>query len=345
MVNRFAHQRRARARHVGRLRRCTGSSTPPIWGAHHRAPALRPVRRAGVRAPPAGRDGVAPVRRPSRTSDRSAIYIGLVVAQGNVVDPIFLGKQLRLSSIVIFLGSLFWFWIWGPVGLFLAVPLLRAIRDRLQAHPAAASGLRFPRGVKAEGPRPSASRGDRLRRERRALQPLEELAGVLVDGDAASASRSRGESRRRGPPPSGCPPAPPLPRRKGCRPPPPHPRVRARACRGRREDVRLRLRLLRVLGCGGRVDQARAAHHAQVVAELGALAGRGEPDQRAGLLQAREEVARCRERLRPGKVLPLVQARCGTRPDRSPNRSSSSSSRKTGRSWSPPFPICARISS
>jgi predicted PurR-regulated permease PerM len=58
----------------------------------------------------------------------AGIYIVLVSIQGNVVDPIFLGKQLRLSSIVIFLGSLFWFWIWGPVGLFLAVPLLSAIR-------------------------------------------------------------------------------------------------------------------------------------------------------------------------------------------------------------------------
>jgi len=58
----------------------------------------------------------------------AAIYIALVAMQGNVVDPIFLGKQLRLSSIVVFLGSLFWFWIWGPVGLFLAVPLLSSIR-------------------------------------------------------------------------------------------------------------------------------------------------------------------------------------------------------------------------
>jgi predicted PurR-regulated permease PerM len=58
----------------------------------------------------------------------AGIYVVLVSVQGNVVDPIFLGKQLRLSSIVIFLGSLFWFWIWGPVGLFLAVPLLSAIR-------------------------------------------------------------------------------------------------------------------------------------------------------------------------------------------------------------------------
>jgi predicted PurR-regulated permease PerM len=45
-----------------------------------------------------------------------------------VVDPIFLGKQLRLSALAVFLGSLVWFLIWGPIGLFLAVPLLSTIR-------------------------------------------------------------------------------------------------------------------------------------------------------------------------------------------------------------------------
>jgi predicted PurR-regulated permease PerM len=58
----------------------------------------------------------------------AGIYLALVSAQGNVVDPIFLGKQLRLSAMAVFLGSLFWFWLWGPIGLFLAVPLLSTIR-------------------------------------------------------------------------------------------------------------------------------------------------------------------------------------------------------------------------
>jgi predicted PurR-regulated permease PerM len=56
------------------------------------------------------------------------IYLALVSVQGNVVDPIFLGKQLRLNALAVFLGSLFWFWIWGPVGLFVAVPVLSTIR-------------------------------------------------------------------------------------------------------------------------------------------------------------------------------------------------------------------------
>ncbi|WP_242396100.1 AI-2E family transporter [Anaeromyxobacter oryzisoli] len=58
----------------------------------------------------------------------AAIYLALVSLQGNVVDPVFLGKQLRLSALAVFLGSLFWFWLWGPLGLFLAVPLLSTAR-------------------------------------------------------------------------------------------------------------------------------------------------------------------------------------------------------------------------
>ncbi len=56
------------------------------------------------------------------------VYLALVSAQGNVVDPIFLGKQLRLNALAVFVGSLFFFWLWGPIGLFVAVPVLSTIR-------------------------------------------------------------------------------------------------------------------------------------------------------------------------------------------------------------------------
>jgi predicted PurR-regulated permease PerM len=58
----------------------------------------------------------------------AGIYLVLVSLQGNVVDPIFLGRQLRLSPLVVFVGSLFFFWLWGPVGLFVAVPVLSTVR-------------------------------------------------------------------------------------------------------------------------------------------------------------------------------------------------------------------------
>jgi len=56
------------------------------------------------------------------------IYLGLVSLQGNVIDPVFLGRQLRLSPLVVFVGSLFFFWLWGPLGLFVAVPVLSTVR-------------------------------------------------------------------------------------------------------------------------------------------------------------------------------------------------------------------------
>ena len=73
----------------------------------------------------------------------AGIYTALVSVQGNVVDPIFLGKQLRLSSTVVFVGSLFWFWVWGPVGLFLAVPLLSTARIACSHLPRFAVAARF----------------------------------------------------------------------------------------------------------------------------------------------------------------------------------------------------------
>jgi predicted PurR-regulated permease PerM len=63
------------------------------------------------------------------------IYLALVSVQGNIVDPIFLGRQLRLSALAVFVGSLFFFWLWGPIGLFVAVPVLSTIRIACKYQP------------------------------------------------------------------------------------------------------------------------------------------------------------------------------------------------------------------
>ena len=65
----------------------------------------------------------------------AGLYVLLVSLQGNLVDPILLGKHLRLSSIAVFLGTLLWFTLWGPVGLFLAVPLLSSTRAACRHFP------------------------------------------------------------------------------------------------------------------------------------------------------------------------------------------------------------------
>ncbi len=50
------------------------------------------------------------------------------VVVGNVLEPRLMGKGLDLSPLVVLLSLLFWGWMWGIVGMLIAVPLTAAIK-------------------------------------------------------------------------------------------------------------------------------------------------------------------------------------------------------------------------
>lgn len=52
-----------------------------------------------------------------------ALFLVVELVLGNVVEPIVLGHGTGLSSLGILVATAFWTWIWGPMGLFLAIPL------------------------------------------------------------------------------------------------------------------------------------------------------------------------------------------------------------------------------
>ena len=54
---------------------------------------------------------------------------------GNIIDPKLLGDSLNLSPVVILLSLLVWGWLWGVMGMFLAVPLTVAIKISLESVP------------------------------------------------------------------------------------------------------------------------------------------------------------------------------------------------------------------
>jgi predicted PurR-regulated permease PerM len=56
------------------------------------------------------------------------VFVALNVLEGNLVKPLLMSQRLTLNPVAVFLGVLFWGWIWGMVGAFLAVPILAVLR-------------------------------------------------------------------------------------------------------------------------------------------------------------------------------------------------------------------------
>ncbi|NKQ41817.1 MAG: AI-2E family transporter [Sulfurovum sp.] len=64
-----------------------------------------------------------------------SIYLAVNIVMGNIIDPRLMGKSLGLSVVVVFFSLIFWGWVLGPVGMFLAVPLSMTIKIALDTHP------------------------------------------------------------------------------------------------------------------------------------------------------------------------------------------------------------------
>ena len=52
------------------------------------------------------------------------LFLGLATLEGHFITPSIMGHRLTLNPLTVFLSLVFWTWLWGPVGAFLAAPLL-----------------------------------------------------------------------------------------------------------------------------------------------------------------------------------------------------------------------------
>ncbi|MEO6226522.1 MAG: AI-2E family transporter [Thermomonas sp.] len=58
----------------------------------------------------------------------AAIYLGLHTVEGQLLTPIVLGRRMALSPLILILALMVFGWLWGIIGLLLAVPLLVCVK-------------------------------------------------------------------------------------------------------------------------------------------------------------------------------------------------------------------------
>jgi AI-2 transport protein TqsA len=56
------------------------------------------------------------------------VYTAIIVFEGYFIVPVVMGRSMDLNATTVMLACLFWDLIWGTLGLFLAMPLMAAIR-------------------------------------------------------------------------------------------------------------------------------------------------------------------------------------------------------------------------
>jgi predicted PurR-regulated permease PerM len=57
-----------------------------------------------------------------------AVYLAFGTLEGSLITPWVMGRSLTLNPVIILLSLIFWGWMWGIVGIILAVPILAAFK-------------------------------------------------------------------------------------------------------------------------------------------------------------------------------------------------------------------------
>jgi len=80
------------------------------------------------------------------------LYLAITSIEGQLITPVLVGRRLKMNAAAVFLSVAFWGWIWGVVGMFLAVPLMVGVKVFASHIQALAPLANFMSAERAEGP-------------------------------------------------------------------------------------------------------------------------------------------------------------------------------------------------
>lgn len=65
---------------------------------------------------------------PEQAALAPLLYLACNIVESQFVTPTVLGRRLQINAVAVFLAIAFWGWLWGVVGVFIAVPLLIVVK-------------------------------------------------------------------------------------------------------------------------------------------------------------------------------------------------------------------------
>jgi len=112
-----------------------GLEHPAVWGVI--AGLLTPIPYFGPAAVVAGSAVVALLQfgNPSMVAWVAGANIAIAALEGWLLMPALMGRAARMNQVAVFVGLIFWTWVWGLWGLMLAVPMMMVMKtvcDRVE---------------------------------------------------------------------------------------------------------------------------------------------------------------------------------------------------------------------
>jgi predicted PurR-regulated permease PerM len=105
-----------------------GLPSPLLWGALATSVAFIPYIGHWFGIAAVGAATLLTLQSPGKTLAAVGIYALVAFLEGNVVSPMLMGRRMVLNPVAVFAGLLFFTWLWGVPGAFLAVPVLATLK-------------------------------------------------------------------------------------------------------------------------------------------------------------------------------------------------------------------------